>query len=104
MHKAVGKDHQVNNFVDGMRTDGPCSAQLLSVAVTIAGPLPKHMYAFWLVEFSCATVSKSLKEAIADATCVQSTIVMGGGGEWGEDAPLGTFFPPLGNCIIKIHY
>ena len=30
--------------------------------------------AVWLVEFSCATVTKSSKEAVADPTWVQATI------------------------------
>ena len=38
--------------------------------------------AVWLVEFSCATVTKSLKEAEADPTWVQSTIATTYGTCW----------------------
>ena len=30
--------------------------------------------AVWFVEFSCATVAKSLKEVVANSTCAQSAI------------------------------
>ena len=32
--------------------------------------------AVWLAEFSCATLTKSLKEAVADPTWIQSTIIV----------------------------
>ena len=51
----------VELFICGLHTPG----KLLS------GP---KAVAIWLVEFSCATVTKSLKEAVADSTWVQSTI------------------------------
>ena len=38
--------------------------------------LPKPRVAVWLVESSCATVTKSLKEAIAGPMWVQSTIAI----------------------------
>ena len=45
---------------------------LLSPKAATADPLPKHHV--WLVEFSCTTVTKSLKETVADPTCAQSII------------------------------
>ena len=37
-------------------------------------PSPKETVAIWLVEFSCGIVTKSLKEAVAGPTWVQSAI------------------------------
>ena len=40
----------------------------------VADPILKPTSAVWMVEFFCATVSKSLKEAIIDSIWEQSAI------------------------------
>ena len=45
-------------------------------------PSSEEAIAVWLVEFSCATVTKALKEAVADPTWVLSTIATRHGMCW----------------------
>ena len=59
---------------DSYQNEGMLSSADYFLDFLLLGYSIQEAVSVWLVEFSCATVTKYLKEAAADPTWVQSTI------------------------------